>query len=300
MLAWLFARTTGRSFLLRIEDLDRVAPGAAERQLADLASLGLDWDGEVVLQSSRRPSYELAISQLTSAGLVYECFCTRKEIQQAASAPHLDASPGPDSAYPGTCRDLSADQVRERRHSGRSPALRLRARDREWTVGDEFVGDYTGAVDDLVLRRGDGVPAYNLAVVVDDAAQGVDQVVRGGDLLGSAPRQAYLAHLLGLPQPRYAHVPLALNSAGARLAKRDGAVTLSDLRVLGFSAPDVLTLIARSLSPADAAPAPAVEPHPIVTVTKLLACFNPAELPQKPWVFDPPTKAGHIEGLRTP
>ncbi|MET3805734.1 glutamyl-tRNA synthetase [Nakamurella sp. UYEF19] len=279
VLAWLFARSTGRAFVLRMEDLDRVARGAAVRQLADLAALGIDWDREVVFQSNRGPAYELAISQLVSADLVYECFCTRREIQQAASAPH-DAPHGPDGAYPGTCRDLTPQEVNERRETGRPPALRLRAGIREWTVHDTFVGDYTGAVDDLVLRRGDGVVAYNLAVVVDDAAQGIDQVVRGDDLLGSAPRQAYLAHLLGLPQPRYVHVPLALNTAGARLAKRDGAVTLADLETQGFSPADILTLIARSFSPS--------ESRQIVTVTELLDGFDPMELPREPWVFDPP------------
>ncbi|MFC4606048.1 tRNA glutamyl-Q(34) synthetase GluQRS [Rhodococcus kronopolitis] len=274
LLAWLFARSTGRRFLMRVEDLDRVRPGAEERQLADLADLGLDWDGPVVRQSTRLPRYGAALDELTAAGLTYECFCTRREIQQAASAPH-----GPDGHYPGTCRRLTASQREEKRALGRVPAVRLRADRTEYTVEDVLHGRYTGAVDDVVLRRGDGIPAYNLAVVVDDAAQGVDQVVRGDDLLSSAPRQAYLAGLLGLPVPVYAHVPLALNSEGKRLAKRDGAVTLADQRALGHTAEEVRTALAASLH--------IVPAGTHASVDELLAAFTPAELPRTPWVFAP-------------
>ena len=274
VLAWLFARTSSRAFHLRVEDLDRVAPGAEQRQLEDLTALGLDWDGPVVRQSDRHAVYAAAISRLENDDLVYECFCTRREIQEAASAPH-----GPEGAYPGTCRDLTPQERGARRASGRRPAVRLRARRTEWTIRDEVLGDFAGPVDDVVLRRTDGVFAYNLAVVVDDAASGVDQVVRGDDLLTSAPRQAHLGHLLGLPQPTYAHVPLALNVHGARLAKRDGAVTMADLRRLGRTPIDVLSLIARSLDLAT--------PGESVTVTELAARFDPAQLPRHPWVFDP-------------
>ncbi|RVW00913.1 tRNA glutamyl-Q(34) synthetase GluQRS [Rhodococcus spongiicola] len=273
VLAWLFARSTGRRFLLRVEDLDRVRRGAEERQLADLAALGLDWDGEVVHQSTRLGLYDRAIGQLQHAGLTYECFCTRKEIQQAASAPHA-----PEGAYPGTCRNLTDAERADRRASGRPPALRLRAGTDKFTVEDELHGRYTGMVDDLVLRRGDQIPAYNLAVVVDDAAQGIDQVVRGDDLLSSAPRQAYLAGLLGLPAPRYAHVPLALNADGKRLAKRDGAVTLADQARLGRSPADVLTTLARSLGLADSSET--------VTLAQLLNRWDPKILPTRPWIFD--------------
>src|SRR5699024_8965891 len=169
-----------------------------------------------------------------------------REILEAPSAPH--APPG---AYPGTCRDLSPaerEQGRRRmRELRREPALRLRAGVDSWQVHDLWAGEVTAAVDDLVLRRGDGVVAYNLAVVVDDAAAGVDQVVRADDLLSSAPRQAYLAHLLELPEPGYAHVPLAVNASGSRLAKRDGAVTLRDRLALGESAAQVMERIGDSL-----------------------------------------------------
>lgn len=239
--AWGFARATGRKFILRVEDLDRVKVGAAERNVADLAELGLDWDGPVDYQAPRIPQFLGEVRRLTDAGLTYECYCTRKEIHAAASAPH-----GIPGAYPGTCRDLS-EQARERRRQERPPAIRLRADVHEFSVHDYFAGEYTGAVDDMVLVRNDRTPAYNLAVVVDDAHQGIDQVVRGDDLLPSAPRQAYLAGLLGYRAPEYVHVPLVLGPTGARLAKRDGAVTLDELHALGYTTRDVLLWLGQSL-----------------------------------------------------
>ncbi len=267
LLAWLFARSTGRRFLMRVEDLDRVRPGAEGRQLDDLRSLGIDWDGDVVRQSDRLALYDDAIDRFTDADRVYPCFCTRREILDAPSAPHT-----PPGSYPGICRDLTDDE-RARRATERPAALRLRADAGEWTVDDELHGAFTGTVDDVVLRRNDGVPAYNLAVVVDDGAQGVDQVVRGDDLLTSAPRQAYLASLLGHEPPTYAHVPLALNTSGQRLAKRDGAVTRTDLEQRGV---DVLALIAGSLGLEGGTP------------TEMLDTFDPAQLPRQPWTVVPP------------
>ncbi|WP_262851220.1 tRNA glutamyl-Q(34) synthetase GluQRS [Mumia quercus] len=274
LLAWMFARASNRGFLMRVEDLDRVREGAEERQLADLAALGIDWDPPVVRQSERRAVYKEAVAGLVARGLTYECFCTRREIAEAASAPH--GTPG---LYPGTCRRLS-DAERAQRRAERPAALRLAAGVAQYTVRDLLHGAYTGPVDDLVLVRNDGVPAYNLAVVVDDGAMGVDQVVRGDDLLASAPRQAYLATLLGLAPPVYAHVPLALNADGKRLAKRDGAVTLADLHARGWSTADVVATIADSLGMAarDAA--------------GMLAEFDPASLPRTPWVFHPPDETG--------
>ena len=267
LLAWLFARSTDRRFLMRIEDLDRVRPGAEQQQLDDLRSLGLDWDAGIVRQSERRSLYEDAIDRLTEAGRAYPCFCSRREIREAPSAPHT-----PRGTYPGTCRDLT-DAERARRSADRPAALRLRTDVDEWTITDALHGDYTATVDDVVLRRNDGVPAYNLAVVVDDAEQGIDQVVRGDDLLTSAPRQAYLATLLGLEAPVYAHVPLALNTSGDRLAKRDGAVTRTDLEARGV---DVLALIADSLGLAGGTPA------------EMVTSFDPDRLPREPWTFVPP------------
>ena len=270
LLAWLFARSTGRRFLMRMEDLDRVREGSEARQLADLRAIGLDWDGPVVRQSQRTALYENAIAFLTAAGLTYECFCTRREILEAASAPHAPAG-----AYPGTCRNLTAAQ---KSAQPRPPALRLRAEVTEFAVDDVVVGRFHGQVDDVVLRRVDGVPSYNLAVVVDDGDQGVDQVVRGDDLLSSSPRQAYLATLLGITVPTYAHVPLALNSQGNRLAKRDGAVTLEDQAALGLGPRDVLSIMAQSLELA--------APDEPVTVEQLLRRFDPAALPRTPWIFE--------------
>lgn len=268
VLAWLFARSTGRRFLLRLEDLDtgRVRPGYAERQADDLAALGLTFDDEPVVQSTRRARYDEALAALPDT---FECFCTRREIAEAASAPH-----GMPGSYPGTCRDLGKGE-RDQRRQDRAPAIRLRGGGAE-SATDLLHGVINGEVDDVVLRRNDGGAAYQLAVVVDDADSGVDQVVRGDDLLEATPAQARIARLLGFPVPTYAHVPLALNADGARLAKRDGAVTLGDLARHGVDATAVLIMIAASLKLA--------EPGEPVTMAALLERFDPARLPREPWI----------------
>jgi glutamyl-tRNA synthetase len=264
VLAWLFARSTRRRFLIRVEDLDdRTHDDIAARQLSDLAAIGITWDEEPQWQTAHPQRYDAVIGELAGRGLLYECYCSRRDILNAPRAPHA-----PEGAYPGSCRNLSDAQRAERREGGRPPALRLRTDAGEYTVTDLIHGRFTGAVDDFVLRRGDGVPAYNLAGVVDDAHSGVDQVVRGDDLLASSPRQAYLAHLLGYPEPTYAHVPLALNAEGKRLAKRDGAVTLAELGV-----PRAWALLTDSLG------------KPGADLAGLLAGFDPAQLPRKPWTF---------------
>ena len=292
ILAWAMARRGGKPFYMRVEDLDRVRPGAAERQLADLQAMGLDWDvspgsaaestegkeAGVLYQSTRLAAYERAVQRLREAGLVYECYCTRREIQEASSAPH--GAPG---AYPGTCRGLSEAQ-REERRAQRPPALRLRAERTSYTVQDDFYGPYTGLVDDFVLVRNDGTYAYNLTSVVDDAFVGVEQIVRGDDLLPSAPRQAYLAGLLGLPQPRYAHVPLALNEEGKRLAKRDGAVTLPQLQEAGVTIPEVLGGIAASIPVLDNSGRPHEARVPVPDASVILERFDPALMSREPWV----------------
>lgn len=274
VVAWLMARGTGRRFWLRIEDLDvaRVAAAGpvAEGQLADLAALGLDFDPPVMWQSARLDAYQEAAGLLSDR--LYECFCTRREIAEAASAPHDGFRP-----YPGTCRGLS-EAEREQRRRSRPPALRIRADAATCTVTDIWAGEVSGLVDDFVVRRNDGVWAYNFAVVVDDLAQGVDQVIRGDDLLSSAPRQAWLTQQLGGEPPRYGHVPLAVNRAGTRLAKRDGAVTLADLAARGVTADQVLSMLAASL--ALAAPG---EP---LTAAELLRRWDPARLPRAPWLVD--------------
>jgi glutamyl-tRNA synthetase len=268
LLAWLFARSAGAGFSVRMEDLDtgRVRPGAAEQQLADLAAIGLDWDGDVTFQSRRLDLYAAAIERLRAGGHLYECFCTRAEIRAAASAPH---GPLPEGAYPGTCLHLTAAERAARRASGRAPALRVRAGGATVAFEDRVLGGGAGVVDDFVVQRNDGAPAYNLAVVVDDAAQGIGEVVRGDDLADTTPRQVLLAGLLGLPAPAYAHVPLVLGPDGARLAKRHGGVTLREL-----APADALAWIAASLE----LPQPG-------SAAELVAAFDPAALPRDPVVF---------------
>jgi glutamyl-tRNA synthetase len=276
VLAWLFARSTGRRFLMRVDDLDdRTFHDIGSRQLDDLAAIGLTWDAPAEWQTQHRKRYDAAIADLSGRGLLYECYCSRKDIAQATRAPHA-----PEGAYPGTCRNLTdAERASRRAQLGRPPALRLRIDTGDelppppavtHTVHDLLHGDYTGIVDDFVVRRGDGVPAYNLAVVVDDAAQAVDQIVRGDDLLPSSPRQAYLARLLGHPEPTYAHVALVLNPDGARLAKRDGAVTLAEIGVR-----KAVARIADSLG------------YQANTIDQMLSQFDPSRLPREPWIYRP-------------
>lgn len=261
VLAWLFARSSGRRFLIRVEDLDdRTFSDVAARQLADLTAIGVISDDPPEYQSAHANRYDDVIAELSDRGLVYQCYCSRKDILGAPRAPHA-----PEGAYPGTCRDREPPAA-----PVRPPALRLRSDTFSYTVTDALHGEFTGVVDDFVLRRGDGVTAYNLAVVVDDAAQDIDQVVRGDDLLSSSPRQAYLAALLGYPPMTYAHVPLVLNTEGKRLAKRDGAVTLAELGVQ-----PALRLIAESLGYAG------------TTLDGMLTEFDPLSLPHEPWVYRP-------------
>ncbi|MGB3736115.1 MAG: tRNA glutamyl-Q(34) synthetase GluQRS [Ilumatobacter sp.] len=253
LLAWLAARSTGREFIIRMEDLDRVqaAPEHERGQLADLAAIGLDWDGDVIRQSERFDIYRDALATLDARGLVYECFCSRREvraeIEAAPNAPHL-----PPGSYPGTCRTLTTARRDALLADGRTPALRLRASTSmddgpELIAFDDIVaGHHEGGVDDVVLRRNDGVPAYNLAVVIDDAMQGVTQVVRGDDLLDSTPRQIHLQRLLQLSTPEYGHVPLVFGPDGERLSKRHGSVSLDGLAADGVSPAAVLTELLES------------------------------------------------------
>jgi glutamyl-tRNA synthetase len=215
LLAWLWARHDGGRILLRVEDLDRarVRPGAEEAQRRDLAALGLDWDGPVVHQSERGALYAVALDRLEAAGLLYPCFCSRADIRAAASAPHGPEGP----PYPGICRELDPDEAARRVAAGEQAALRFRE-------------------GDVVVRRRDGVVGYQLAVVVDDADQGVTHVLRGDDLEPSTARQLALWRVLGLgPEPRYAHVPLLLGPEGERLAKRHGAVSVAEALADGMT-----------------------------------------------------------------
>jgi len=274
MLAWLFARSSNGRFAMRMEDLTTgAAPVAEAEQLGDLAEIGLTWDGPITRQSEHAERYRSALMQLEDEGRTYPCFCSRREIREAAAAPHGEVGLG---AYPGSCRTLGSVE-RERRAESRPPALRLDAGAAEVQVTDALKGPLTSTVDDFVLRRGDGVAAYNLAVVVDDAAEGVEQVVRGDDLWTSTPRQVLLGRLLGLPIPNFAHVPLVLGPGGERLAKRDGAVTLADRKALGETPAEVRAALARSLGLAK----PGEEP----AMAQLIARFDPARLPVGTWAF---------------
>jgi glutamyl-tRNA synthetase len=294
MAAWLFARSSGSTFVVRIEDLDpstrRPAPDAPpgappdrtieQRQLADLAAIGLDWDGPVVRQSERFELYRNAIAQLSDQGRTYPCFCTRAEIAAAVQAPHGLASGG---NYPGTCARLDAAGVARRRDAGRPAALRLRAEGAVVSFEDAFAGRVEAEVDDLVVQRNDGVPSYNVAVVVDDADQQIGQVVRGDDLLGVTPRHIVLQRLLGLPEPQWAHVPLVLGPDGRRLAKRHGATTLDALASLGVTASTVRHHLAASLGINVETTRNTTTP----TAPDLLAGFDPDAISRQPWQVDP-------------
>ncbi len=275
LVAWASARSSGRDFYLRLEDLDRERFRDPQSQINDLEEIGIDWDGEVVVQSERLDLYQTAIETLTAQGMVFECFCSRKDIREAASAAHT-----PPGHYPGTCLELTEGEVAEKRANLASrhlkPALRFRPEIENFTVFDQYCGEYTGTVDPVVLQRGDGAFAYNLAVVVDDAAMGIDQVVRGDDLLTSAPVQAYLTEALGATPPIYGHVPLVLGPGGARLAKRDGAVTLTQLRDLGHTTEEILRLLSRSLGLPE-----------VSSSSNFLEVFKEYSPQTAPWVYAP-------------
>lgn len=280
LLAWLYARSAGGRFIVRVEDLDPVASRDefVREHLSDLAALGIDHDGAVVRQSDPpvRRGHEQALEWLDAAGRLYPCWCSRREVAEAASAAH---GPQAEDAYPGTCRDLTERQRAERaeHEPDRVPSLRVRADGAIRTISDRLHGDHTGVVDDFVVRRGDGVCAYNLAVVVDDAAQGVTEVVRGDDLVSGTPRQAWLCDLLGLAVPAYVHVPLVLGEDGDRLSKRHGAVTRADLAARGVDAARLLTILAESLGLA--------RPGEAVDASVLLTRFDPDAVPTEPWTF---------------
>ena len=270
LLAWLFARASGRRFVIRIEDLDRDRCDAATagRQLADLAALGIDWDGDPERQGDNDPRYARALAQLDEAGLVYPCFCTRAE--RAAEAPH-----GEPGRYSGRCRELGLKQRERLIAEGRAPSLRARVGGIAVNWNDLVLGPRSGVSDDPIVRRADGVFAYNLAVVVDDAGQGVDQVVRGDDLAHSVPVQAALGDALGLSRPEWAHVPLVTGPDGSRLAKRTGGTTLAERLAAGAGPAAVRSLLAAS--------AGLCEPGEEVEVEVLVERFDAERLPRDQW-----------------
>jgi glutamyl-tRNA synthetase len=250
LLAWLSARAAAGRIVLRIEDLDRsrLVPGAEAALIDDLLWLGLDWDEgpdrggphEPYRQSERAPLYEGATRRLLDAGQAFFCACSRADVARAATAPHGEEGP----RYPGTCRDVDPAEVQQRASSqGRLPSVRFSGQGLRRPFTDRCHGqvDPLGAdgLDDFVIRRADGVAAYQLAVVVDDAAMGMTEVVRGDDLLSSTPRQLALYDALALTPPSFAHVPLLLAPGGEKLAKRTRPMALADLRRGGL-APEVI------------------------------------------------------------
>lgn len=250
LVAWLRARAAGGRLVMRIEDLDgpRVVAGAAQALLEDLRWLGLRWDegpdvgGEYgpYVQSERAPHYDHALSRLAAAGLLFRCSCTRAELN-ASSAPHGDTGP----RYPGTCRNGP-------REPARPCALRVRMERAPGFVDGLYGAQPDAPGDDFVVRRSDGLYAYQLAVVVDDIAMGITEVVRGADLLGSTPRQLVLYDALGARPPAFVHVPLVLGPDGARLAKRHGAPPIADYRKRGVAPERVMGMLAQSLGLAGA------------------------------------------------
>lgn len=253
LLAWLAAKKEGGRVVLRMEDLDQLRTSSvyAAQAEADLKFLGLFWDEGGSLggphapydQGSRSPYYQELLGRLEALGLVYPCFCSRAELH-AANAPH--ASDG-EVVYAGTCRGLTREEIVEKSRK-RPPALRLKVPAEKVAFVDGHYGlveqDLAAACGDFILRRSDGVFAYQLAVVADDAAMGVTQVVRGRDLLSSAPRQLYLYRLLGFPEPAFAHAPLLLAPDGRRLSKRDRDVSLEALEEKGLTGPEIVGRLA--------------------------------------------------------
>lgn len=247
LLAWLSVRAAGGTFVLRVEDLDapRARPGAVDRCLEDLAWLGLDWDEGPYVQSARRAGYDAAFERLRAAGLVYPCFCSRKDAAAAASAPQ---EPGDEAPYSGRCRALAPEEAAARIAEGRRHAWRFRVEGEAPGFTDRVLGPVPPrALSDFVVRRSDGIPAYQLAVVVDDAAMEISEVVRGNDLLGSTPRQLLLYRALELRAPTFGHVPLWLGPDGARLSKRHAGITLRELREEGWTAPALRGVMAERL-----------------------------------------------------
>lgn len=278
---WMMARQGGWRILLRIEDIDgpRIKLGAAQQAIEDLRWLGIDFDEGPVYQSERLDLYAAAAARLLSAGNAYPCVCTRKEIELAASAPHAEDGA---AVYPGRCRGRFRDMADAFAQSGRAPAIRFTVPDRTLTFTDRFAGEQATNpardLGDFVVAKSDGTPAYQLAVVVDDAAAGVTHIVRGDDLLGSTPRQILLYDALGMREaiPQYWHLPLIVGTDGRRLAKRHGDTRLSHYRQAGVTPQRMLALLARWCG---------VDATSEIETRELLARFDIARLPRERIVF---------------
>lgn len=279
LLAWWHVRARGGTILMRMEDLDqaRVRPGMVETALRDLEWLGLDWDGPVELQSAGLERIRAAASGLLDRGLAYPCVCTRGELR-AASAPHAGEG---EPRYPGTCRGRFDSLETAERQSGRAAGVRFRVPPGEIEIRDGFARalavDVEAEVGDFLVGRRDGTPAYQLAVVVDDARQGVTEVLRGDDLMPSTARQWHLQHALGLPHPQWFHVPLVVDADGRRLAKRSDDLGLAELREAGVDARAVVSWAARSAG---------LEVPERASAGDALRVFDLARLPHEPVRLD--------------
>jgi glutamyl-tRNA synthetase len=277
LIAWLSARSRGGRVVLRIEDIDspRVKAGAAEQACDDLRWLGLDWDGEPVVQTARLPLYQAALAELQKRELVYPCTCTRTDVERAASAPHLEHE---GLVYPGTCSSRCAADALQ---LGTAYAWRMRVGSETIAFDDAFCGpqqlDLRQLGGDFVVWKSAGTPAYQLAVVVDDALQGITEVIRGDDLIPSTPRQLLLYRALGLTPPRFAHVPLVVGPDGRRLAKRHGDTRLSTLRAAGVSPQALVGLLAWSCGWLERC-----EP---IAARDLLPLFRVAAIPHRSFVL---------------
>ncbi|GLX70767.1 tRNA glutamyl-Q(34) synthetase GluQRS [Paenibacillus glycanilyticus] len=285
LLAWLQIRSQDGKFVLRMEDIDgpRCRPELAEQALADLRWLGLDWDEgpdtggphAPYTQSERISFYEEAIDKLNKSGLLYPCFCSRAELLAVASAPHGLSSEGP--SYAGTCRHLTPEERQARQHS-KAPSLRFKIDGgRSVIFEDGILGKQQstpGAGGDFVVRRADGIISYQLAVVMDDAAMRITDVLRGADLLDSTPRQILLYEALGLPVPRFAHVPLLMGEDGKRLAKRHGDTSLSGLKAAGVKPERIVGWLAYL--------AGQVERYEPLAANELIRSFDPIRIPKEP------------------
>ncbi|WP_336785941.1 tRNA glutamyl-Q(34) synthetase GluQRS [Paenibacillus sp. MMO-177] len=285
LLAWLQIRSQNGQFVLRMEDIDgpRCRPELALQALADLRWLGLDWDEgpdiggpySPYTQSQRMPLYDEALAKLLASDRLYPCFCSRAELLAVASAPHGLSSEGP--AYAGTCRHLTPEQQRERGEV-KTPSLRFKVdEDRVITYEDGIAGTLRfppGIGGDFVVRRADGIVSYQLAVVVDDAAMSITDVLRGADLMDSTPRQLLLYEALGLPAPRFAHVPLLMGEDGKRLAKRHGDTSIAGLKEAGVGPERIIGWLAFLAGQTDSS-----EP---ISATELIGYFDQNRVPKEP------------------
>lgn len=281
LLAWWHARSRAGTLVMRMEDLDgpRVVPGAADAILRDLEWLGLDWDGPVRMQSAHSTGADAAILALLQRGLAYPCTCSRGDVLRAQSAPH-----GEEPRYPGTCRGRYTSLAEAEHSSGRPAGIRFQVGEGEVRFDDGIAGPYSAdvlaSVGDFLIARKGGAAAYQLAVVVDDDAQGVTEVVRGDDLLTSTPRQVLLQRALGLPSPRYWHVPLVRDPEGRRLAKRSDDLSLSDLKARGVDPREIVAWAAQTAG---------FEVKDRITPVELLGTFQIERLKRTPVVLAPET-----------